>query len=329
MKVSLRFIYLIVMLPLVILFSYYVSIATNGPDYNNYLLMIERVLDKENLVEMLLAAKDYSFGLFVYLVNPQESSNYFLVFFYIILVSTVVKFVILPKNPVSALLFVLLYFFLLAPGLDFAAIRSLLGISFFVWYMRIGEQRLVIGKISKIFILVFSFASHKSLLIPILFSTKLFTKVLRFFGYLGTACIFMISVPVAVIMTMKMFPEYRDYYFGPSTSTLSILYSALYVLSSLLLVFFSRYFIFDNIGKRLLTVSYGLVLFGFFSFPSAILSGRILEFFAFIQLVILLNIRLNIENYKRFVPLVWFSSLLFLSIPLIRRAYLLDLWAVY
>ncbi|OEF10052.1 EpsG family protein [Aliivibrio logei] len=329
MKVSLRFIYLIVMLPLVVLFSYYASIASNGPDYDNYLLMIERVIDKENLSEMLFAAKDYSFGFFVYLVNPQEYSSYFLVFFYIILVSTIVKFVIIPRNPVSALAFILFYFFLLAPGLDFAAIRSLLGISFFVWYIKMGEQKLVIGKISKFSILLFSFASHKSLLIPIIFSTRLFTKALRLFGYLGIGCIFMISVPIVVIMTMKIFPEYKEYYLGGRTSTLSIIYNTFYVLSSLLLVFFSRYFVFDNIGKRLLPVSYSLVLFGFFSFPSVILSGRILEFFAVIQLVILLNVKINVENYKRFIPLVWFSSLLFLSIPLVRRAYLLDLWAVY
>ncbi|MDH5929502.1 EpsG family protein [Vibrio lentus] len=329
MKISLRLVYLLVMLPLVVLFSYYASITTNGPDYHNYLLMIERVALKDNLIDMLLAAKDYSFGFFVYLVNPQEYTNYFLVFFYIILISTVVKFSIIPKNPVNATVFVLFYIFLLAPGLDFAAIRSLLGISFFVWYIRFGEQKKLTGKISKIAILLFSFSSHKSLFIPFLFSTKIFTKTLRLFGYFGFACVFMVSVPIVVIITMKMFPEYRDYYFGPATSTLSILYNSFYVLSSLLLVFFSRYFIFDDIGKRLLTVSYGLVLFGFFSFPSTILSGRILEFFAFIQLVLLFNVRIDIENYKKFVPLVWFLSLLFLSIPLVRRAFLLDLWAVY
>ncbi|MEZ9923956.1 hypothetical protein BCV02_01475 [Vibrio breoganii] len=328
MKIKLVYMIFFVSLPLVVLYSYFVSITSNGPDYANYLLIIERVLEQETFTDMLRSGKDPSFSLFVLFANPSNSDHYFMVFLYIILVSTIIKFTFLPKSVLKASTYCILYLFLIAPGLDFAAIRSLLAISFFVWFVSIEDKESFFKKTGSYLVLIFSVASHTSVFIPVLFSTKYFTKFLKILGISGTFIVFMLSVPVVVYVIIYLFPE-KSHYFSSRASIISIFFNAFYLLSSLSLLLYSNYFLFDKYIGRLIKLGYGLVLFGFFSFPSVILSGRILEFFAFIQLIVIFNLKINHKKYKRFVPLVWFSSLFFLTVPLVRKAYMMDLWAVF
>jgi hypothetical protein len=102
-----------------------------GFDYNDYQDMIDaiRANAEEDWVVILNLAKDPGFALVTY-VASWFSDTYFSVFFPMAVLGFIPKAIVAFMLPKYKTLFVALYALFLAPGLEFAAIRSAVGIGF-------------------------------------------------------------------------------------------------------------------------------------------------------------------------------------------------------
>lgn len=116
---------------LAIALSFVCGIRDGGFDYEQYQSMIDgiRTLTGEGLRVVFLAAKDPGMAAIV-LIASWFSDTDFSVFFPMAVLGFVPKAVVALMLPKYKTLFVALYALFLAPGLEFAAIRSAVGIGF-------------------------------------------------------------------------------------------------------------------------------------------------------------------------------------------------------
>ncbi|MCX9546765.1 EpsG family protein, partial [Vibrio cholerae] len=132
--------------------------SSQGPDYQNYIWMIDRIMKESEFHSQVLAAKDVMFGIIVWIVQPENRDEYFLVILCTLLIASLHRFFLAYELGLRFFLYFPIYIILLAPGLDFAAIRSLLALSIVTIYLCFNRFRL--------FFILISVLSHLSI-IPI------------------------------------------------------------------------------------------------------------------------------------------------------------------
>lgn len=96
--------------------------------------MFDRINTTDGLVEKVLVAKDVLVGIIVSIISPTSRSEFTIVFFIIGLVNCLYRFYLIKIMGLKFIPYFIIYIIFLSPGLDFAALRALMGLSFLTIY---------------------------------------------------------------------------------------------------------------------------------------------------------------------------------------------------
>ena len=305
-----------------LLLSFYSGLSTSGPDYHNYLAIIGRVSNEVGFFNKILVSKDIFLGVVIYFIDPNGLEQYYLIFLSICFISSISKLFLIPYMGRWFFFFVICYWVLLAPGLEFTAIRSLLGLSFLLIYL-ILKDKFFISKI----LMIFSILSHKSMLIPLIFQLDLVVYLHRKLGFIFYGIL--VAIPT-FIFSMFLHTYYSDILFlGRLSGMRTVFLNGLYVLSPISLILFYKNSNVDFLNNKMLGLAYSLSVFGLFAFPTNIIADRVLEMSSFFMLIALFTI--DFKNMKINVLSILFVyfSFAFLFISALKRNTALGLWQVF
>lgn len=202
-----------------------------GADRGNYLLMYNGIVESEDIFTKLFYAKDLSYLALTFVsanINDDPKTSFLL----ICTIALLTKFFAIKKViPNRVFAYIFLYGFFLAPGLEFAAMRSGLAVGFLLLMIAHANQakwRLVFGALSAI--------SHISFL-PIVFVAQ--PRTLRILSR-WPILYFAISVALAASSQsmIKLFPHWI-YYEDAEATIFSLINPALTAITAFLIFKFS------------------------------------------------------------------------------------------
>ncbi|WP_139151158.1 hypothetical protein [Vibrio breoganii] len=158
-------------------------------------------MKQEQLLGRIIVAKDAMFGLVTHIVSPQGKEEYYKIIFSILAIVLIHRVLLIRQIGFSFIIYFPLYIICLSPGLDYAAIRSLLGLNFIVIY-------LILNRLGVLFFILSMF-SHLSMLPSWLFMSKPFNRIVcRYSRWL-----------VGIVIVSGSFIVTRGLYLLPSTAT--------------------------------------------------------------------------------------------------------------
>ncbi|WP_162265152.1 EpsG family protein [Aeromonas salmonicida] len=288
-----------------------------GYDYTNYVDMITFTQSVDTIFSKIFIAKDPMFGLIVGFTNPRHRDEYWMVFLSIASLAYLGKLFFI-NDIRRCTFFSIIYVILLAPGLDFAAIRALLGMVFLLSalsYLSSGRDNLYY---------VFSFLaviSHISMLLPILLSSK----IINDFFYKNKALVFLIVLCISIFTKpiLSLFSNAAGY-IDVSGSFFAFFPPILMLLASFILGYLISLQVQTEFCVRAYNLSILIAVMSFgFTFQVVVASSRFLQVSQFLFLVVLCCVcfKKNVFNIMLFSV-----AFLLFSIPLLYQNYDFDLW---
>lgn len=289
-----------------------------GLDYYQYVSMIKNIQTVDGLFSKILIAKDPMFGIVVSLVNPLRPDAYVNVFTVVAMLAFLTKLSFIWELK-RAVIFSVLYFILIAPSLDFAAIRAMLGVFFLIGFLKFYSQRS--------FILAFIFGffsviSHVSMALPILLSLGFVKGVYDWNRYLFVFLFFLfgfLSKPLfALFKNTSTYIEVGGTYLAFVPVLLLIINLLVYSQ----LVKNERNTNFNNLVFYLVII---LTVFSLAMLHNVVIIGmRYMQIAQVLLLVALCSANFRM-TYNKF--LLWVISFVIFCIPLIYRNVSLNLWS--
>jgi hypothetical protein len=280
---------------------------TGGFDYQNYLNIINTVrsLEGDDFLIRSKAAKDPALLLIIEIVSKLTLDPQF-IFLTVAALSVLPKILASSLFPKNRTFFLSLYAVFLAPGLEFAAMRTGLGLGLFM----AGISS--ISRIQRKFLFGAAVASHASLAISVfgLFLGK--SRYFTFVAFLGA----LISIITINALTSNI--DRLSLFSGNNGTLFSIIFPALSLVAALCLIVISK----KNaaIGDEgLLTLSkiclFNIVLSIVLSIPMVTVSFRIIEIAWVLLLMLLLSIRFTLLSQVQtvFLYVSWFIWLFCVS----------------
>lgn len=278
-----------------------------GFDYEEYLVMIRLGLESHNtsLLDAALFAKDPLFGVFTYIFSFFSSDAAFIL-------SVMIFFAVLTKMffafsmPGRSSLFLGVYAIFLAPGLEFAAVRTALGLGLFLLAIQFWSTRKY-----KIIFLVLAGLSHVSVWVSVAaayFQRKVAKKI-NFPVLLGV-----IIVSFLAAESVQLWAPIRSEDYLGNLGTSNAVIVSLFCLFLLMISFSKRALVssqanynFSNVALYNISVVLTAIAVGAAS-PQVTLSARILEISWCIALVLFFRV----WWFKRKFPQFWIGLLVFL-----------------
>lgn len=304
-------------LPIILFFLFVAASNTSGPDYINYIWMIDAIQNEgATFLEKIFIAKDVLFGFLVWLINPLYRDDYQIVIFYVLLIRSVHRLYLISKLGFGFYLYALIYFIFLAPGLDFAAIRALMGLSFVTIYLCISRF--------KILLLLLALLSHASMLIPIFFISR-FVETLRVrFGMIPLAIVVILTSMVGV-GSLHLLPQTQSYI--DNSGSWLLLFRIVFLIVPLLLLYsdINKNQNISEFSLRTLTLSILLISTALGAIEVSVAASRIMELGVFFSLISLFSMR-----YSSFISIwtkrTYVAYLIILIISFSYRNILSGLW---
>ncbi|MFQ2708889.1 EpsG family protein [Aeromonas caviae] len=288
-----------------------------GYDYTNYVEMITFSTSADTLFSKIMLAKDPMFGLIVGITNPTNYEEYWRVFLSIAGLAYLGKLIFL-KYLQHCIVFSIIYVLLLAPGLDFAAIRALLGIVFLLCALSyLSRER---HKLYYVFSLL-SVMSHISMLLPVILSLSFINERCNKNRWLLYCFVFFISIFIKPILSL--FSNTANYI--DVAGSIFAFFPPLLMLLSLLIV---GYFLKLNVQSEFCYRAYNLsILLSFmslgFTFQVVVAASRFLQVSQVLFLVVICCVYFKKSPYN---IILYFAALLCYAIPLLYQNYDFDLW---
>lgn len=288
-----------------------------GYDYTNYVDMITFTQSVDTLYSKIIIAKDPMFGLIVGFTNPTYHEEYWMVFLSIAGLAYLGKLIFI-SDLRRCILFSIIYVLLLSPGLDFAAIRALLGIVFLLSalsFLSNGRDK---------FYYIFSFLaiiSHISMLLPILLSSKFVNNAFNKNKLL--VCLFFLFISIFTKPILSLFSNTAGYIdvtgsFFAFIPPILMLF-ALFILGYLISLQMQTEFCYRayNLSMLIAFMSFG------FTFQVVVASSRFLQVSQVLFLVVLCCVCFKKTPFN---IVLFFAALFFFAIPLLYQNYDFDLW---
>lgn len=317
----------LVSFPAIILFFLFALLSglrDGGFDYEHYVIMIEDTISGSTLVDKLIIAKDPLFGFVVHLVNPTTDNDYYRVFITFSMLGFLGKLVFRDELGYGFPLFVFIYILFMAPALDYAAIRAMVGLSFLVAAFKYQNKNLILYLL---FALV-SVSAHISMLVPLVIGNKL---SIRFIGK-KPALVFLFIIAGAVFsrFILSYFPNTHTYI--DKTGSLASVLPILISITALFLYWISIFRVYStkNSGfhKRLFYVSTVLFLGSLFLAPIVVVAAyrfHQIAQFTFLICLLMTSHRFLLERKQRLMSLIF--VLILLCLPMAYKNYSQELWS--
>ncbi|EJD6500952.1 EpsG family protein [Providencia rettgeri] len=315
MKISRTTLSYIISTPLIILFLLYSTSSTNGPDYINYIRMFDRINTTDGLVEKVLVAKDVLVGIIVSIISPTSRSEFTIVFFIIGLVNCLYRFYLIKIMGLKFIPYFIIYIIFLSPGLDFAALRALMGLSFLtIYHCSIKKNKLI---------LVLACFSHISMLIPVIFSLDITKKILNKINIIYL-CLIIIIMTFVSSGLLKFIPSTETYINIQGSGLLF-----LRVLATLLLLLFIYHLNLNSnnpeFSNRIIITATLTCAIALGLIQINIAASRYLEIVNFLLLIFVFS--LNLMNLKTIVNYgIIIITLISIILNLSYRNSVSDLW---
>lgn len=284
-----------------------------GYDYDNYINMFNMVVERDDIQEKLFFSKDIMFLLiseFSYLMGGEVKY----VFLFYALLSFLLKVFVVKNVVVRPLFFVSIYAVLLAPGLDFAAMRACLAISF------LAAGMVCLSSIYKRNILFFcSVLSHMSLMAAIIPALEFTQRLCKKYFYFS--CLMFLILGFSCHGVIFMFHHMDGYLNNEGT-----MFSYIPLIIALVAQLTFRLFVLNkntgdnNFSNLAINISFLLVSLSF-GLNGAIVTvaHRLLEISNFTFL-------LAMASSSKRVSLFYIISFSLYCVPLIYRCISFDLW---
>ena len=288
-----------------------------GHDYDNYIDMITFTQYGESLFSKVLLAKDPAFGFIVGLINPESKENYGQVFLTISFIAFFCKIFFVQHLP-RCFIFTFLYILLFAPGLDFAAMRAMLGIMLLlVAFASMNKDR----KKLFYFFSVLSVLSHVSMLLPLFLSAGFIKRIYDLNKTLVCFILFLFAAFMKPILSL--FSSTAGYievsgsifaFIPIFLSFISLLFLGCVVSASKQSIFCERSY---RTALLIMCMSLG------FAFQVVVASSRFMQIAQVLFLVTFCSVRFR----KSLINIIFlFISILFFLIPIIYQNVDFDLW---
>lgn len=305
-------------LPFLIIFWLFSSSSTAGPDYLNYIWMIDRIQSGDSFFDKIFLAKDIFFGFSVWLINPESRNYYYLIFFLILGLVLVSRILLIKKLGWGIYPYFLLYIIILSPGLDYAAIRALLGLSFIISYYCLDSKYKIL--------LFLSFLSHVSMLVPVFFSLDIINRAINRIGVIFVSVSFFLF-SLVVSRLLYLIPQ-TETYINQEGSWL--LFFRIFGILFFTVIFYFITFenAIENFSKKLLRLSIILNSIALGAINVGIAANRVMEMACFFLLAALFSFNIRILNSKsKIIIYIVVLSILLLSFS--YRNFRSDLWDVF
>ncbi|QDO76389.1 EpsG family protein [Aeromonas caviae] len=304
----------IIFVPILGCFFVFTALNSQGPDYYNYLLMIDRICAEDGLLSKVLSAKDPFFGFVVWLINPETKSSYYQVFLFLFFIVFVSRLILIKKLRFGFYPYIFIYIVFLSPGLDFAAVRALTGLSFLLIYLSLEKKYS--------FLLLLSVLSHLSMALPAFYLFKPVDFILKRVGYYRfLLCMF---VCLFVFSGLISFIPQTQHYINEESSLFSIARGL--ILFAMLNFFLYRC---KNSANQFtlscvkLSIYLSVVSLGFVSF--GLVMYRFFEMSVFVSLIGFFSANYNFYCNKLNL-FTLFSFLIFIMICFTYRNIKSDIW---
>lgn len=320
MKINSRTLSLLFSIPIIAFLAIISGGSSQGPDYQNYIWIIDRVVKADVFLDKILVSKDIMFGIITWIISPQHRDEYFLVILSVVCLSSISKVFISYKLGLSFFVYIVLYTLLMAPGLEYAAIRSLLGLSAIVIYLCIDRF--------KWFFIVFSVLSHLSFIPMWLLLSDFFQRLVNLYSRWAIGLVIFIGSMVLV--------RFLDYI--PQTETYIDLAGSWLLFFRVALVLICLYFLsvehlrlcgnVRNFTQRLLDFSLFISFVSLGAIDVSVASNRFHEMSCYLSLIAIFSIDKKIMVKRN---ILIYTSALFISIcaSTIYRNTSSNLWVVY
>lgn len=302
MRISKATLSYIISVPLIILFLLYSTSSTNGPDHINYVWMFERVNAADGIIEKILVAKDVLIGIIIWVISPTSRSEFTIIFFIIGLINCLYRFYLIKVLKLKFIPYFIIYVIFLSPGLDFAALRALMGLSFLTIYHCSTKKNKLI--------LLLACLSHISMLIPVIFSLNITKKITCRINIIYL-CLLVVVITFLSSGLLKFIPSTESYINIQGSGLLFVR-----VLALLILLMFFNYL---NLNSNNPEFSNSILLVATLTCAIAlgliqvnIASSRYLEIVNFLLLIYIFS--LNLINLKKSVNYCMVISALILII---------------
>ncbi|WP_394153209.1 EpsG family protein [Vibrio maritimus] len=178
--------------------AYVSGTRVGGFDYEPYQAMITYIQSYDSLNSKVTMSKDPLFGFIVAIVDPSTTAEYTKVFLVIALIALFNKLYYI-WDVRHSIAYTSVYIILLAPSLDFAAIRAMLGVmfltSFLIAYSR-GNRK------SSILFALLAITSHLSMVLPIVFSVVIFSGIYNRYRAIVLSGIFVCSLMLKPLLAL-------------------------------------------------------------------------------------------------------------------------------
>jgi len=285
---------LIFYIPIILYISFVIGSRELGFDYEEYVFMFDRYISSrsqgDTFLESLYIVKDPLIAVLI------EASSFFgggevLIFTLIAFVSLLTKlFAVKVLASEKIFLFFIFYLILLMPGLEYAAIRSALGIGFLMLALSYYDKKIFVSLFSILAVL-----SHISMVIPLLF----ILRPVRFFLLKHRLISFLIILFIIAFFStgvLLLFPQ--GYQYTENPGTINAYAPPLLSLFIYYLVFSgSKFLNNDTVDFRINAVVLGLIYSSFaFVHDSVTISTRLLEVaYVLILVFTLRQLRFNLD----------------------------------
>ena len=319
---------LVASIPAIVLlffFSIISGLREGGLDYDRYVIMIKNTVAGASLFDKLLLAKDPLFGFIVHLLNPSTDDEYFKVFLSFSILGFLGKLTIRNELGYGFSVFVVLYLFFMAPSLDYAAIRAMVGLTFLIAAFKYHNKNFTIYCLFS----VLSVAAHVSMLVPLILGTDFSRRIVERRPILVLLLIVFCSFSSKFILSY--FPNTSTYIdeSGTLASILPISISISAVFMYWLLIFRVYHGESSELHKKTFYVSVVLFLGSLFLAPVVVVAAyRFHQIAQFVFLIALLTInhRFLLERKQRLLSLILVFILF--SVPMIYKNYSQELWSI-
>ncbi|MCS3430538.1 EpsG family protein [Klebsiella sp. BIGb0407] len=324
MKIKKNNLYILVCVLLLFIFSIITGLRTDSFDYSEYVVMIRNTMKGESLIDKIFLAKDPLFGLIVGVINPVYEYDYKYVFLTISILGFIGKLFFLNKIKDHVFYFLIIYIILLSPSLDYAAIRSMVGLSFLgaalAYYNNGRVQFLILSTIAML--------SHISIIVPFLLSLKIVNKFIIRFKYL-IFVVLTITIPVLGKLLLSQFSNSQTY-LNINGSIFAIVPPLICVLTSILYwkVIMRKMdaMQIDDFNKITFYISFVILYISFLLSPVVVVASfRLMQIGQFLFLLTLCST--NIKNRSTVTKVFFYLITILYSIPFVFRNIQLDLWS--
>lgn len=305
----------ILSLPIIIWLWLSSSFSEIGPDYQNYIWMIERIQSSDSFLAKVLIAKDILFGFIVWLIDPNNRDEYSSVFLCVLAVGSLYRLFLSQKMGFNIFIYLFIYYFLLAPGLDYSAIRSLMGLSLITIYLCTNRFKLLF--------FILAFFSHSSMIVTVFIFSSTFEKLVKILGTIKV-CFILYVTSLGFIQLLYLLPQTETYI---SFEGSWLLFFRTFVLLFTLIILYIELMknALDPFVLKLIRGSLFLCVISLGCINVSIASARIMEMSAFFSLIALFSMKS--DTLKR--PSIIFCYLLVLLVIVanfVYRNFRSELW---